>query len=259
MPELPDVEGYRIELAAVLPGRRIEHVRVRDAGVLRNATARSFQQSLHRAVFAEPRRHGKWLLLPTDRTTLVVHSGMTGRPYYAEADSEQQRFDRVIVELDEGEFRFNDLRKLRGLGLADSPQSLDRIIGEAGPDALGLDARQLQQRLGSSRRRLKPALMDQAVIAGLGNLLCDEIAWQARIAPTRSCRDLDECDVRTLSTTMRRVLRTSVRHRCVPALRSWLTRARDERDAPCPRCGAPLRDRRINGRRTVWCERCQPR
>lgn len=259
MPELPDVEGYRIALAGVLPGRRIEHVRVHDVGVLRNTTPRAFQRRLHKESFRTPRRHGKWLLLPTDRVTLVVHSGMTGRPYYASAGSEQERFDRVTLQLDEGEFRFNDLRKLRGLWLADSPAALDRIIGESGPDALELDSEQLTELLAGSRRRLKPALMDQAVVAGLGNLLVDEIAWQARIAPVRLCRDLDDRELRDLARTMRRVLRTSVRHRCVPALRTWLTGARDERDAPCPRCGTPLRDRRINGRRTVWCGRCQPR
>jgi formamidopyrimidine-DNA glycosylase len=260
VPELPDVEGYRIALAGALPGRTVRRVRVADAGVLRNTSARALQRALRGEKFRAPRRHGKWLLLPTGTRTLLVHSGMTGRPYYtASGNDHQERFDRVSLELDRGEFRYNDLRKLRGLWLADTPESVDRIIGESGPDALGLDTSLLSDLLTGRRRRLKPALMDQSVIAGLGNLLVDEIAWQARIAPTRRCTDLADDDMRALGTAMRRVLRTSIRHRCVPSLRSWLTGSRDDRGTPCPRCGTPLRDRRMNGRRTVWCERCQPR
>lgn len=83
MPELPDVEGFRRELARALPGRRVRHVDVRDAGVLRNATARTLSRNLIGHRFRDPRRHGKWLILPTDGPTLLVHSGMTGHPYYA--------------------------------------------------------------------------------------------------------------------------------------------------------------------------------
>ena len=260
MPELPDVEGYRIALSGTLPGRTVRRVRVADAGVLRNTSARAFQRALRGEKFRTPRRHGKWLMLPTGTKTLLVHSGMTGRPYYtASATDHPERFDRVSLELDRGEFRYNDLRKLRGLWLADTPESVRRIIGDCGPDALDLDTARLTELLAGRRGRLKPTLMDQSVVAGLGNLLVDEIAWQARIAPTRLCQDLADDDMRTLGSTIRRVLRTSIRHRCVPSLRTWLTGSRDDPEAPCPRCGTPLRDRRMNGRRTVWCERCQPR
>jgi formamidopyrimidine-DNA glycosylase len=259
VPELPDVEGYRLALAGTLPGRTVRRVRVTDAGVLRNTSSRAFQRALRGEKFGTPRRHGKWLLLPTATKTLLVHSGMTGRPYYTGTETDPERFDRVTIELDRGEFRYNDLRKLRGLWLARSSDSVHRIIGESGPDALDLDTERLAALLAGRRHRLKPALMDQTVVAGLGNLLVDEIAWQARIAPTRLCRDLADDDMRALGTTMRRVLRTSIRHRRVPSLRRWLTGSRDQSGAPCPRCGTPLRDRRMNGRRTVWCERCQPR
>jgi formamidopyrimidine-DNA glycosylase len=99
--------------------------------------------------------------------------------------------------------------------------------------------------------------MDQSVIAGLGNLLTDEILWQARLAPTRSVARLDTDEIRRLHATMRRVLRTSVRHGRVPGLARWLTRARDGPDPSCPRCGPRLATRRIGGRTSVWCPRCQ--
>ncbi|HEY7045632.1 MAG TPA: DNA-formamidopyrimidine glycosylase family protein [Jatrophihabitantaceae bacterium] len=74
MPELPDVEGFRRDLARVLPGRRVRHVEVRDPGVLRNSTAQGLGRQLSGHCFEKPRRHGKWLILPTDGPALLVHS-----------------------------------------------------------------------------------------------------------------------------------------------------------------------------------------
>lgn len=259
MPELPDVEGFRVALAQTLPGRRITDVEVLDAGVLRNSTACAFAERVTGSRFEAPCRRGKWLLLPTDGPTLLVHSGMTGRPYYAARSDAPDRFDRLRVVLDRGEFRFTDLRKLRGVWVADDETTIARILGELGPDALDVGFAQFAAALSETRRVLKTALTDQSVIAGLGNLLADEICWQARVNPLRGCPDLDAGELRRLHATMRRVLRTSVRHGRVPGLRGWLTRVRDEPDAACPRCGALLERARNAGRTTLWCPHEQPR
>src|SRR5436305_13479166 len=105
MPELPDVEGFRRELTRTLPGRRVRDVEVRDAGILRNTTARALKRHLNGHRFGKPIRHGKWLLLPTDGPTLLVHSGMTGHPYYAPADTDEEGLERLVVAPDRGEFR----------------------------------------------------------------------------------------------------------------------------------------------------------
>ena len=114
MPELPDVEGFRRELADALPGRRIRHVRVRDAGILRNTTPQEIRRRLEGHRFRAPRRHGKWLVLPTDGPTLLIHSGMTGRPYYAADGTERVGYERLELSLDRGELRYADLRKSAG-------------------------------------------------------------------------------------------------------------------------------------------------
>jgi formamidopyrimidine-DNA glycosylase len=111
---------------------------------------------------------------------------------------------------------------------------------------------------GSGSSSIWTALMDQSVIAGLGNLLTDEICWRARLNPSRPVSSLDAGDVRRLHTTMKRVLGTAVRHGCVPSLPRWLKRVRDEPDPTCPRCGVRLVKNRIGGRTSVWCPRCQP-
>jgi formamidopyrimidine-DNA glycosylase len=258
MPELPDVEGFRRALAAVLPGRHVRAVHVSDAGVLRNSTPAGLGRALAGCRFATPRRHGKWLLLPTDGPTLLVHSGMTGRPYYTADGTQPARFDRLVVELDRGELHYADQRKLRGVWLAHDDRAVAAVIGRQGPDALDLDLRGFVELLRGRRGAVKATLMDQAVLAGLGNLLTDEICWQACVHPGTRIADLDEQTVRRLHATMRRVLRTSVRYGCVPGLRGWLTSVRDEPEAHCPRCGSALARGRSGGRATRWCPRCQP-
>ncbi|BBZ39310.1 Fpg/Nei family DNA glycosylase [Mycobacterium conspicuum] len=259
MPELPDVEGFRRELATTLPGRRIDHVEVHDPGILRNSTAPALGRALRGHRFAAPRRHGKWLILPTDGPVLLIHGGMTGHPYYAADGAEPIGYERLVLALDEGELRYADLRKLRGVWLARDDDDVADVTGPQGPDALGIGLRAFRDVLDGRSGRLKPTLMDQSVIAGLGNLLTDEICWRARIAPRRPVAELDADEVRGLHGALTQVLRTSVRHGRVPGLSRWLTGARDEPDPTCPRCGTRLQHGRINGRTSWWCLRCQPR
>lgn len=256
MPELPDVEGFRRRLAQALPGRRIDSVAVHDAGVLRNSTARTLTEALSGRRFELPARHGKWLLLPAEGPTMLVHSGMTGRPYYS-ASGDQDRHDRVVLTLDRGELRYADQRKLRGIWLARDDDHIADILDDQGPDALNLDRGEFTELLRYRRGKLKATLLDQSVLAGLGNLLVDEICWRARLDPRCPTADLGDSDLRLLHSAMQSVLHTAVRHGCVPGLRRWLTRVRDAPDPSCPRCGTRLRHGRVSGRGTVWCPRCQ--
>lgn len=258
MPELPDVEGFRRQLAETLPGRRIRRARVKDPGVLRNTTAETFARRLTGHRFTVPRRHGKWLILPTDGPALLIHSGMTGHPYYVGEGADAAPHERLVLELDEGELRYADLRKLRGVWLADDEEDIAHVTGPQGPDALGLGLSAFRDALAGRRGQLKATLMDQSVIAGLGNLLADEICWRARVRPTRSVAQLDDGDLSDLHRAMTGVLRTAVPHGRVPRPARWLTGVRDEPEPRCPRCGARLSRGRVSGRTTWWCSRCQP-
>ncbi|OBF65844.1 formamidopyrimidine-DNA glycosylase [Mycobacterium sp. 852002-51971_SCH5477799-a] len=258
MPELPDVEGFRRELAKTLPHRRIEDVDVRDPGILRNSSATTLARGLVGRRFRAPHRHGKWLILPTDGPALLIHSGMTGHPYYTQAGAEPQKYERLVVSLDKGELRYADLRKLRGVWLTDDQDDLADVLGPQGPDALDMGLREFRDVVAGRRGRLKPTLMDQSVIAGLGNLLVDEICWRASIRPTVPVAELDDEAVKELHRAMTQVLHTAVRHGRVPGLPRWLTGARDDPDPHCPRCGSALRHDRIGGRMSFWCPHCQP-
>lgn len=261
MPELPDVEGFR-RVAEHARGLRVDEVRVRDASLLRNTTAADLRLALEGRTVAGAERHGKWLLILVDGShgpTLLLHFGMTGELHWIAAEDQRppHPHDRMHLVAGGGELRYRDQRKLQGIWLAGDRGQVERVIGPEGPDALGLRAADLERALHGLRRSLKAALMDQNVVAGLGNLLTDEILWQARLDPRRPAGQLGRSERSALHRTLGRVLRTSVRAGRVPAREGWLTAVRDEKGASCPRCGRPLRRDRIGGRRTVWCPSCQ--
>jgi formamidopyrimidine-DNA glycosylase len=254
MPELPDVEGFRRVLAEHAVDRRISDVEVLDAQVLRGVTVRRLRSALRGQRFAQPWRRGKWLIAPVAGRPehVVLHFGMTGSLRWDEG--ERHPHDRVVFVFGDGELRYRDMRKLQGLRLE---SDVDRLLADTGPDALEVSRAQLRELLGG-RRRLKPALVDQSVLSGLGNLLADEIAWRAKLDPRVSLSVLEDEDFSRLHRAMRSVLRASVKAERVPPRKTWLTGRRDEPSGSCPRCGTTLSHSRIGGRGTVWCPRCQP-
>jgi formamidopyrimidine-DNA glycosylase len=256
LPELPDVDGFRRVLARHTAGR-IRRVLVRDEGVLRGADVRTFRRALRGRRFLRPERHGKWLIARTDgRPVLLFHFGMTGGLSWRRTGERVQRHDHIVFVIDGGELRYNDMRKLHGVWLLGDAKEVDLRLGGLGPDALEVSRKGFEAVL-HRRGRLKGVLMDQSAIAGLGNLLVDEICWRARINPWRSALRLAGAQRKRLYTQMRRVLRASIPTGRVPPRGSWLTGQRDKADARCPRCRTRLLRRRLAGRTTVWCPRCQ--
>lgn len=191
--------------------------------------------------------------------TLLMHFGMTGSLIWSASPTTPHRHDRAIFVVDGGLLSFRDQRKLQGLWLAEpSDAAVEAVTGRQGPDALGLSGRELSERLCGSRRGLKAQLMDQTVVAGLGNLASDEVLWRAGVSPALRYDDLDAAQRDRLRRALQNVLRISVREGHIPGERGWLTAERDSPDPRCPRCKTPLRSRRIGGRRTLWCPSCQP-
>ncbi|MBC9728029.1 Fpg/Nei family DNA glycosylase [Streptomyces sp. TRM68367] len=259
MPELPDVEGFRKVLESCAKGRVVQRVDVRDAGVLHGVGVRRLREALEGRRFTKAERHGKWLLARTGGgPTLLLHFGMTGRLDCARPDDATEPHDRVLFTLRGGrQLRYRDQRKLQGLWLAGDDSDVVRILDGQGPDALAVDREEFEAALSSRRGRVKAVLTDQSVLAGLGNLLADEILWRAKLPPTTRASDLTAPERRRLYIHMRRTLHTANTAGRVPPRPSWLTGHRDDPDPACPRCGDALRRSRMSGRTTVWCPRCQ--
>jgi formamidopyrimidine-DNA glycosylase len=255
MPEMLEVESYR-RLAATVLHRPIREVRAPDAWFLKaGLSAGVLTDALVGRVFVADRRIGKLLLLDLDTgSTLGLRFGMTGRlvvdgrasieSLEYSSDRDDPAWDRfALVFADGGELRLRDPRRLGGV-------ELDPDEGRLGVDALELTRAGLRDVLQGSEAPLKARLLDQARIAGIGNLLADEMLWRAGLDPARAARSLAPVEVRRLHRHLRATIlelgeRGGSHKGDLQVMRS--------RQGVCPRDGAPLSRRSIGGRTTYSC------
>jgi formamidopyrimidine-DNA glycosylase len=256
MPELPDVEGFRRYFQRYAVGQRVDRVEVRDRSMLRNSSPQAVGRALRGRPLERPRRHGKWLIAPAAGPLLLMHFGMTGRLAWSGGGAGPHRHDRIVLRLDTGVLGYRNMRKFGGVWLARDESEVEAVTGPLGPDAMEVDRERLGSLLAGRRGGIKAALMDQRLLAGVGNLLADEVLWRARIHPRRYASDLSRRQLETLAETMHDTIRDANRHGRIPRLEGWLTGVRDDL-GPCPRHGVRLQRATVAGRTTVWCPRCQ--
>ena len=186
MPELPEVETTVRGLSKVLKGRRIERVEARRPD-LRRALPVDLGQRLTGARVTDLRRRAKYGLIDSDRgDTLVFHLGMSG--HWRVDPSETAKHDHFIIETEEGRrLALNDARRFGSLDLVRTDE-LERWppFAALGPEPLDLDARELKKRLAGRTAAIKLLLLDQAIVAGLGNIYVCEALYRAGIHPKRS-------------------------------------------------------------------------
>lgn len=259
MPELPEVEAYR-RLAERALGRPIAEVDAPDAWYLkRGLDAAALTAAVLGDEFIAARRIGKLLLLDcAGGPTLGLRFGMTGRlvvdgaagvdQLLYSSNQPLQRYERLLIRFaDGGDLRMRDPRRLGGV-------ELDPDVSTMGVDALTIGAAALKHALERSNSPLKARLMDQAHVAGVGNLIADETLWRAGLNPERPASSLTAAEHRRL-------------HRHLAAtLEDLMTRggshtgdfmqARQPGGA-CPKDGTPLRRSTVGGRTTFWCPKHQ--
>jgi formamidopyrimidine-DNA glycosylase len=257
VPELPDVEGFRRFLAAHASGRRVESVAVLDTTMLRNTSPQGLGRTLKGGRIGDPRRHGKWLLAPVGEACVLMHFGMTGLLAWERRGSERHPHDRIVFDCEGGELRYRNMRKLGGVWIARDRAQTASVLGPLGPDAAALDRERFEALITRRRGGVKAALMDQRLIAGLGNLMSDEVLWRARVHPLARCSALGARRRDSLYQAIRATVRESIPAGRVPHGPRWLTAVRDDRSPACPRCGARLRKETVAGRTACWCPRCQ--
>ena len=273
MPELPEVESVRAALAGELAGRRVESVRLSDARCAAWPAAEAFCEGLRGRTFAKLGRRGKFLVAALDDGgKLAVHLRMTGRLLLCDADEATAAHTRAAFLLDDGrELRFVDARRFGRLWLL-RPGEEDTYTGMAGlgpePDDPALDAAYLRGACDKSRRAVKSCLLDQSVVAGIGNIYSDEILHAARIRPDRPACSLSAEEWERLAEAIPRVMRffteknlvTFAEYRQSAGLEyrntPWL-RAYGHAGEACDICGTALERRVIGGRSSVFCPRCQ--
>lgn len=255
MPEGVEVEYYR-RLAERAVGREIAHVDAPDDWFLKGgATAEELRVALEGETVLAARRRGKLLLLDVSSGHLLgLRFGMTGRLLvddeaaiekleYSSARNEPS-WDRFGVRFtDGGSLVLRDPRRLGGV-------VLDPAEGRLGPDAFTIDEATFRDRVLVGDVALKARLLDQARIAGIGNLIADEMMWRAGIDPARPAGSVDEVEAERLLAEMRSVLDDFLTQGGSHTGRLHPARVRG---GTCPRCGAPLDRREVAGRTTYSC------
>ncbi len=260
MPELAEVDAYR-RLATRALGRRVAEVVAPDAWYLRSGLdAASLAGALVGRRFVDARRIGKLLLLDTDGDgpVLGLRFGMTGRllvdgtagvdELLYSSNQDLERWDRFGVRfVDGGDLRIRDPRRLGGVELA-PPE--DRL----GPDALAVSVEDLTRVLARSQAPLKARLLDQARLAGVGNLAADEILWRAGLDPGRPAGTLSPAEVARLHEHVVGTLRDFVAH---GGSHTGDLQEQRRPGGTCPVDGTPLVRRTVGGRTTWSCPKHQ--
>jgi len=263
MPELPEVETIVQGLKRRVSQQRIEQIRIYDPKV---AKMLSGERIAGRWII-DIRRRGKYIIFELNEgLDLIVHLRMSGRLLYQQNEPQSVHWVRAVIKLDNGFLVFRDRRRLGTMELSRS-ERLDRRLGVE-PLSPELSLHYLRQRLAVSRRPIKIFLMDQTVIAGIGNIYAQEILFAAGVHPQREARSLNDYEVKRLIEAIKDILTLALRHQGttvsdfqnVDAVEGGfqnLLKVYGRENEPCLVCQTPIKKIKQQGRSTYFCERCQ--
>ena len=280
MPELPEVETVARDLRPRILGATIVGARTSWARTLRTHTPEAFAEAVAgRRVEGVGRRAKQIVIELSGDAAMTIHLKMTGQLFVVPAETPEDPYVRLVLELADGrEIRFRDIRKFGKIGLYGRDPVTGELVAEVGGAALfaslgpepldpGFSVRDFRRRLRRRSGRLKPLLLDQSFVAGVGNIYADEALWAARLHPLRTAGTLRPPDERHLYDSMRRILAEAIERRgssiddyTAPdgdgSMQERL-QVYQRTGEPCPRCGRPVKRIVIGARSTHFCSWCQ--
>ena len=274
MPELPEVETIVRDLRPLLVGRRLVTVTRVGSLELRRPWLDTWHVHLVSQHIVEANRRGKWILLGLDSGGfLAVHLGMTGRLVVTRAGDPREPHTHLVFDLDEAgrQLRFSDIRRFGCAVLIPDAIALEAFHHDnaLGPEPFDLDPSAWRASLKATTRVIKAVLLDQSVVAGVGNIYADEALFEARLHPGRRACDLKPAEADRLRESIVHVLTDAIDHRG-STIRNYVGgngleggyqdefRAYGRTGLPCPRCETPIAMLRVAGRSSHFCPKCQP-
>ncbi|PWN06485.1 Fpg/Nei family DNA glycosylase [Rhodohalobacter mucosus] len=261
MPELPEVIHFKHYIESTALNQTIADIEVLNDQILANDSEQQFKKHLSGHAFASCSNYGKYLFLhSTGAHYLVMHFGMTGSPVYFKNEGHKPDYPRAVFHFDNGyKLAFNCMRMFGRLELTEAKEAFIEDK-ELGPDisSEGFSFETFRKLMENRRGMIKSSLMDQHLMAGIGNEQSDEILFQSRIHPKRKVSDLSEDDLQKIYRTMRSVIETRVE--CLdqgrPMPDNFLLEHREENEA-CPACGGTIEKIAAAGRSGYFCPSCQ--
>jgi len=270
MPELPEVETVVRGIRGDLSGRVFTGAKILWPNTSPGLPSHMLDARIKGQCVESVGRRAKYIVIQLEHDTLFVHLKMTGRLYIVKPDEEPDRPEhlRAVFGLDDGrELRFYDMRKFGKIYLVADP---DEIIGALGPEPLS-DAFTLNmfvERMAKRSGVIKPLLLNQTFVAGLGNIYADESLWGARIDPRRSANTLTSEEIEQLYNHIRSILSAAIEHE--GSSFSWYLKpdgkkgdhqnhftVYDREGEPCLRCGTAISKIWLAQRGTHYCSNCQ--
>jgi len=269
MPELPEVETTVRALRGPLLGQTITDVWNDWPSAIVTPTLDELRVRITGCTIQAINRRAKYLVFNlSDGENLIIHLKMSGHLAVVDADMPRHKHVHTVFSLANGrELRFKDMRKFGRVYLVHDPEE---ILGKLGPEPLEADFTPeiLAQRLDGRTRALKPLLLDQTIIAGIGNIYADEALFYAGLAPTRPANTLSDADFARLHTAIQKVLQMGIAREGASIdlyvkpdgkkgdMQNAVAVFR-RTDEPCYHCGAPIRRIKLGGRSTHYCPNCQ--
>jgi formamidopyrimidine-DNA glycosylase len=270
MPELPEVETVARDLRGLVVGARITGVRNSWIRTIRSQDLAAFSAAVVGRTITGTSRRAKLVVLDLDDASVItIHLKMTGQLFVVRSGAMEDPYIRLVLEFADGrELWFRDIRKFGRVGIARRTGAGGDLEGELG-GAKGFKGfgKVFRARMKARKGRLKPLLLDQGFLAGVGNIYADEALWAARLHPLRSAQSLRPADASRLYREIRRVLAEAVERRG-SSIDDYTAPDGDgsmqERllvyqraGEPCARCGRPVRRIVIGARSTHFCSWCQ--
>jgi formamidopyrimidine-DNA glycosylase len=280
MPELPEVETVARDLRPRIVGATITGARVSWSRTVRTDTPEAFAEAIAGRTVEGVGRRAKLVVVDlSGDAALTIHLKMTGQLFVVPAETPVDPYVRLVLELADGrEIRFRDIRKFGRIGLYGRDPVTGQLVTEVGgtgffapfgPEPLdpAFTVRDFRRSLRRRKGRLKPLLLDQSFLAGVGNIYADEALWAARLHPLRTAGTLRPADERRLYESLRRILSEAVERRgssiddyTAPdgdgSMQEHL-QVYQRTGEPCPRCGRPIKRIVVGARSTHFCSWCQ--
>jgi formamidopyrimidine-DNA glycosylase len=272
VPELPEVETVVRDLQSLVVGCRLTAVTV-SKQALRKQWAPAWKRHLAGQMVETVLRRGKWIFLTLDRGwTLVIHLGMTGQLTVVPATAPRANHTHVVFTLDSGqhELRFRDVRRFGSVTALAPAQSISDYLQALGlgPEPFDLKPAYWKERLRATSRCLKAVLLDQRVVAGVGNIYADESLFAARLHPTRLGTSVTDAEAKRLCRAVPQVLTRAIGKRG-SSIRDYIGGSGQRggfqhefsvygrTGEPCVRCRTAIEMIRLAGRSTHFCPICQ--